>query len=69
MSRPVRARGLKQNRRKLTLSNVLSRPVRARGLKRLAEWAEVAARLSRPVRARGLKLPLDAPCDSRGRFS
>ena len=56
VSRPVRARGLKQGVRYRMDSPRRSRPVRARGLK--LKWPnDVTERnLSRPVRARGLKL-------------
>ena len=60
MSRPSRARGLKQNPDVEPVIEQQSRPSRARGLKLLDAWACKRKVLSRPSRARGLKqvLPL-----------
>ena len=57
MSRPVRARGLKQRVLLIYVYRLLkSRPVRARGLKPFRQHDGIKKIVSRPVRARGLKL-------------
>ena len=56
MSRPARARGLKQDRKRYVLRRRASRPARARGLKHQKPRTDPRSRLrSRPARARGLK--------------
>ena len=56
MSRPSRARGLKQATSALAISDMPSRPSRARGLKQLVIDYPCLTLQSRPSRARGLKL-------------
>ena len=55
LSRPSRARGLKQFCGNTSLSDIVSRPSRARGLKQTCLDFCVDDSLSRPSRARGLK--------------
>ena len=56
-SRPMRARGLKQNSGLTKASRYsVSRPMRARGLKRRLRAVYNYITRSRPMRARGLKL-------------
>ena len=56
MSRPSRARGLKQGFSESKALASMSRPSRARGLKHRTSSTAPSAGRSRPSRARGLKL-------------
>ena len=55
LSRPSRARGLKQDVSDGDMILVESRPSRARGLKPACQYGSLERRQSRPSRARGLK--------------
>ena len=66
MSRPPRARGLKQPDGILCGVNNVSRPPRARGLKRIKAERCFDDRRSRPPRARGLK-PIEGGFEIRMR--